>query len=131
MTPAMSRTGADAALRALVYELLDAHLDTIELAQRADGGRMPPLLRAGGYELAWRAHLDYLRALERTGRALLAVAAPPPLAPPPAAVASATPRTPPPPATPPRTPATSTRAPAPVPSATPRTRPAPGGTPHA
>src|SRR5579875_3174524 len=118
MTPAMSRTGADAALRALVYELLDAHLDTIELAQRA--------------------HLDYLRALERTGRALLAVAAPPPLAPPPAAVASATPRTPPTPAistrtpaTSTRTPATSTRAPAPVPSATPRTRPAPGGTPHA
>ena len=131
MTPAMSRTGADAALRALVYELLDAHLDTIELAQRADGGRMPPLLRAGGYELAWRAHLDYLRALERTGRALLAVAAPPPLAPPPAAVASATPRTPPTPAISTRTPATSTRAPAPVPSATPRTRPAPGGTPHA
>src|SRR5579875_3595865 len=121
MTPAMSRTGADAALRALVYELLDAHLDTIELAQRADGGRMPPLLRAGGYELAWRAHLDYLRALERTGRALLAVAAPPPLAPPPAAVASATPPPPPPPPTPPPRPA-----PARPPAAPPmRERPAP------
>src|SRR5579875_3814167 len=105
MTPAMSRTGADAALRALVYELLDAHLDTIELAQRA--------------------HLDYLRALERTGRALLAVAAPPPLAPPPAAVASATPRTPPTPAISPPPPPTSTRTPAPPPPPPPPLRHAP------
>ena len=46
-------------LTALLYELLDAHLDTLELA-------------ADLLEERWRAHLDYLRALERTGRELLA-----------------------------------------------------------
>jgi hypothetical protein len=46
-------------LIALGYELLDAHLDTIDLA-----AEMP--------EDAWRAHLDYLRVLQRTGRGLLA-----------------------------------------------------------
>jgi hypothetical protein len=43
----------------LVYELLDAHQDTMDLAD-------------GLSELRWRAHLDYLRALARTGRELLA-----------------------------------------------------------
>ena len=46
-------------LVALVYELLDAHHDTVEL----------------GAELAddrWQAHLDYLRALQRKGREVLA-----------------------------------------------------------
>lgn len=54
MMPPPSRS-----LIALVYELLDAHQDTVEL----------------GAELAedsWQAHLDYLRALQRTGRELLA-----------------------------------------------------------
>jgi len=43
----------------LVYELLDAHEDTAVLA--ADLG-----------DLAWELHLDYLRALQRKGRELLA-----------------------------------------------------------
>lgn len=46
-------------LAALVYELLDAHLDTVDLAKD---------LR----EERWRAHVDYLRALQRAGRELLA-----------------------------------------------------------
>lgn len=43
----------------LVYELLDAHDDTARLA-------------AGLGDIAWEIHLDYLRALQRTGRELLA-----------------------------------------------------------
>ncbi len=47
-------------LRALVYELLDAHVDTMMLAgDAADGQR-------------WAAHLDYLRDLQRVGRETLA-----------------------------------------------------------
>ena len=45
---------------ALVYELLDAHADTAELAAELRG------------EPRWAAHLDYLRALQRTGRETLA-----------------------------------------------------------
>ena len=47
----------------LVYELLDAHADTICLASdiRED--------------LAWAAHVDYLRALQRVGHEALARAA--------------------------------------------------------
>ena len=44
----------------LVYELLDAHCDTICLADEADDGAM------------WAAHLDYLRDLQRVGREALA-----------------------------------------------------------
>jgi hypothetical protein len=44
----------------LVYELLDAHCDTICLAGDADDGA------------AWAAHLDYLRDLQRVGREALA-----------------------------------------------------------
>jgi hypothetical protein len=55
---------AAAGLAALAYELLDAHSDT---AQLADG--LP-------YDLSWAAHLDYLRALQRKGREMLARAAP-------------------------------------------------------
>lgn len=51
---------AAASLAALAYELLDAHADT---AQLADG--LP-------YDRSWAAHLDYLRALQRTGREMLA-----------------------------------------------------------
>ena len=51
-------SGAD--LAELAYELLDAHTDT---AQLIDG--LP-------YEPSWAAHLDYLRALQRKGRELLA-----------------------------------------------------------
>jgi hypothetical protein len=52
---------ADAVV-ALVYELLDAHADTAALA--AD-------LAWSGDE-RWRAHLDYLQALQRGSRASLA-----------------------------------------------------------
>jgi NTP pyrophosphatase (non-canonical NTP hydrolase) len=47
------------ALVGLVYELLDAHEDTAELAD-------------GLGDLAWELHLDYLRTLQRRGRELLA-----------------------------------------------------------
>ncbi len=50
-------------LSGLLYELLDAHLDTIELAD--------PL---AAHE-SWAAHLDYLRDLQRVGREMLARAA--------------------------------------------------------
>ena len=47
-------------LRVLIYELLDAHADMIELrGDLAD-------------ELRWAAHLDYLRALQRKSREILA-----------------------------------------------------------
>jgi hypothetical protein len=45
----------------LIYELLDAHDDTSRLA--AARGEVDP---------AWRAHLDYLRALQRKGREAIA-----------------------------------------------------------
>src|SRR4051794_2463458 len=51
---------AAAALSLLAYELLDAHSDT---AQLADG-----LV----YDRSWEVHLDYLRALQRKGREMLA-----------------------------------------------------------
>ncbi len=45
----------------LIYELLDAHRDTTELAER--------LALSSPY---WRAHLHYLRDLQRVGREALA-----------------------------------------------------------
>jgi hypothetical protein len=51
--------GSAAALVGLVYELLDAHEDTAELAD-------------GLGDLSWELHLDYLRTLQRRGRELLA-----------------------------------------------------------
>jgi hypothetical protein len=50
----------------LVYELLDAHEDTAELLSCPAIG----MLQAG--EVRWRAHLEYLRALQRKGREILA-----------------------------------------------------------
>lgn len=44
----------------LVYELLDAHVDTMRLAHELDE------------DPAWAAHLDYLRDLQRVGREALA-----------------------------------------------------------
>jgi hypothetical protein len=44
----------------LLYELLDAHVDTIRMACELDG------------DPAWAAHLDYLRDLQRVGREALA-----------------------------------------------------------
>ncbi len=51
---------AGAGLAELAYELLDAHTDTAHLV---DG--VP-------YDPSWAAHLDYLRALQRKGREMLA-----------------------------------------------------------
>jgi hypothetical protein len=53
-------SAAAASLAALAHELLDARADT---AQLADG--LP-------YDRSWAAHLDYLRALQRTGQETLA-----------------------------------------------------------
>ena len=47
----------------LVYELLDAHVDTMRLARELDG------------DPVWAAHLDYLRDLQRVGLEALAHAA--------------------------------------------------------
>jgi hypothetical protein len=47
-------------LTSLVYELLDAHSDTISLA-----GELP-------CDQRWAAHVDYLQALQRVGREALA-----------------------------------------------------------
>ena len=44
----------------LIYELLDAHADTSDLAAELS------------YDADWAAHLEYLRALQRTGREILA-----------------------------------------------------------
>jgi hypothetical protein len=44
----------------LIYELLDAHQDTVRLTDRGAG------------PLDWQAHLDYLRALQRVARERLA-----------------------------------------------------------
>lgn len=45
----------------LIYELLDAHDDTSQLASAM-----------GELEPAWRAHLEYLRALQRKAREAVA-----------------------------------------------------------
>jgi hypothetical protein len=47
-------------LSGLLYELLDAHFDTIELAGTLE------------QDQSWAAHLDYLRDLQRVGRETLA-----------------------------------------------------------
>ena len=60
---------AGAGLAELAYELLDAHADT---AQLVDG--LP-------YDPSWVAHLDYLCALQRKGREMLARTAPDELSP--------------------------------------------------
>jgi len=49
----------------LLYELLDAHVDTMRLADDVNLVTDP----------AWAAHLDYLRDLQRVGREALARAA--------------------------------------------------------
>ncbi len=58
--PVRDTATADSRLAELVYELLDAHGDTMRLAD--DEVETP----------AWAAHLDYLRDLQRVGRELLA-----------------------------------------------------------
>jgi hypothetical protein len=54
------RDDRSAELALLVYELLDAHDDTVRLANGPES------------DLRWRAHLDYLRGLQRVGREALA-----------------------------------------------------------
>lgn len=51
-------------LSSLLYELLDAHVDTIKLAGELE------------HEQSWAAHLDYLRDLQRIGREALARSGP-------------------------------------------------------
>jgi hypothetical protein len=50
----------DSGLAELVYELLDAHADTLSLTWELPAST------------AWAAHLDYLRDLQRVGRERLA-----------------------------------------------------------
>lgn len=52
-------------LTQLVYELLDAHDDTVRIAQEA------------AIEERWHTHLSYLRDLQRVGREILADATTP------------------------------------------------------
>jgi hypothetical protein len=52
------RHGDELAL--VVYELLDAHDDTVRLGEGLES------------DLRWRAHVDYLRGLQRVGREALA-----------------------------------------------------------
>ena len=56
----LSGLGATDYLGSLIYELLDAHEDTMRLAQPLSGDER------------WAAHLDYLRDLQRVGRERLA-----------------------------------------------------------
>ena len=51
---------ADGFVAELLYELLDAHIDTMRMARDLDE------------DPAWAAHLDYLRDLQRVGREALA-----------------------------------------------------------
>lgn len=55
-----SQPGEAEQLAVLVYELLDAHADTARIAGEI------------GNDLVWRAHLEYLQALQRKGREMLA-----------------------------------------------------------
>jgi hypothetical protein len=55
-----SDTTPAAELSCLLYELLDAHLDTLGLAAALEQSPR------------WAAHLDYLRDLQRVGRETLA-----------------------------------------------------------
>lgn len=60
MRRAAPQSTAGRELRALICELVDAHADTVELSLTRND------------ELRWAAHLDYLRALQRTANRILA-----------------------------------------------------------
>src|SRR4051794_38237059 len=60
---------ADAGLAEFAYELLDAHTDTAQFVAGVP------------YDPSWAVHLDYLRALQRKGREMLARTAPEELSP--------------------------------------------------
>ena len=59
-TGSVTALGLSEQLTRLVYELLDAHDDTSRIATEP------------ARELAWAAHLEYLRALQRKGREIVA-----------------------------------------------------------
>jgi hypothetical protein len=71
MSPAEGAAGGHDVLT-LAYELLDAHMDTVELVSEqppyGDVADTHPAIRP----LRVAAHLEYLRALQRTGREILA-----------------------------------------------------------
>lgn len=69
-----SRPPELALLLTLIYELLDAHRDTLELTIGPPSPIDDDLGTGALRDDAWRAHLDYLRALQRRGRELLAKA---------------------------------------------------------
>jgi hypothetical protein len=60
LRPHESQTSSNGYLTTLVYELLDAHVDTMRLADGFEDER------------DWAAHLEYLRGLQRVGREALA-----------------------------------------------------------
>jgi len=62
ISPPTAADGPRPELIGLMYELLDAHADTVELA-----GEL-----AWDANVRWRVHVDYLRSLQRSGRATLA-----------------------------------------------------------
>lgn len=71
MKPLRSRSApATGELIALTYELLDAHSDTAALVRRTTGARSEEPWPPGA--LLWAAHLDYLKALQRKAREIVA-----------------------------------------------------------
>jgi hypothetical protein len=74
MTGRPRQFAADALVQ-LVYELLDAHDDTARLAAglSLDSTDAASDTRTVSEAFRWSAHLDYLRALQRRGRELLAL----------------------------------------------------------
>jgi hypothetical protein len=60
LSPAAPEPEPSSEATALIYELLDAHCDTVEMAGELTG------------DPRWQAHLEYLRALQRKGREVLA-----------------------------------------------------------
>jgi hypothetical protein len=70
--PADYSAGADRLL-SLIYELLDAHVDTVELASDTNAfSYVVDPCAEDVRPLRWEAHLDYLRALQRQGHEILA-----------------------------------------------------------
>jgi hypothetical protein len=74
-SPRASRP-ANKVLVELVYELLDAHDDTARLAHELTLDGVAPQSHSNPSAVPdayrWQAHLDYLQALQRTGRGVLA-----------------------------------------------------------
>lgn len=60
MSLKLATRSSDELIVPLIYELMDAHDDTARIAGETS------------LDPAWRAHLEYLRALQRKGRELIA-----------------------------------------------------------